>query len=90
MSEFVDFAPESAKQQKISSLHHAGVNKELEQTTTMHTVLYKSLHSVKLSDLCKKTTWEDQVHIFLEEMSNEIILSANVFVNARVLKKQMY
>ena len=56
-SEFVDFAPESAKQQKISSLHHAGVNEELEQTTTMHTVLYKSLHSVKLSDLCKKTTW---------------------------------
>ena len=54
MSEFVDFAPESAKQQKISSLHHAGVNKELKQTTTMQTILYKSSYSVKLSDLCKK------------------------------------
>ena len=85
MSEFVDFAPESAKQQKISSLHHAGVNKELKQTTTMQTILYKSSYSVKLSDLCKKKTWYDQVQIFFEEMSNEIILSANVFVNARVL-----
>ena len=56
MSEFADFAPESAKQQKISSLHHAGVNDQLKQTLTKHTILYKSSHNVKLSDLYKKKT----------------------------------